>query len=148
MNLILTASRNINKYPEFREVLVRELSRFQYNEELGSDEILFHIPQSPSGGDHWIEKFCKEFKLHFVLYNADWRNTKEFPQKLVTDHYGEYNSWAGFNRNTRVVESVRTDDGGALIAFETNKSDTKDIVRKAGTTKNINVIQIDCKGMV
>ena len=148
INIILVSSRNIDAYNLFQDIVLREIVRVQYDLEVGRDEITFHVPDEPRGGDYLFKKFCRENELNVKFYKANWNNLKEQPCLEKPSYQGMYNGYAGFNRNTRMVEQVRTNGGGVLLSFETRKKDTSDVVRKAGTTNNIEIRVIDCKGKV
>ena len=47
MNIILVSSRNIESYNPFRDIVLREIVRVQYEYEVGSEDLLFHVPDEP-----------------------------------------------------------------------------------------------------
>lgn len=92
----------------------------------------FEITQVISGGakgaDTLAENYADEFGIDKDIIPADWDNLEAEPCFVKKRNDGsEYNTLAGFNRNTDIVEKAEL-----IIAFWDGESPgTKDTITKA-----------------
>lgn len=71
-----------------------------------------------NGADKLGEKYAKERKWQVERHEAHWDDLTEIPCKIKKRNNKEYNALAGFNRNDRMLKSLKDNpDGGLVAAF-------------------------------
>lgn len=96
--------------------------------------------------DSLVEQLCKEYKLQNKSFIVEWKNLEDFPLFIKINKFGQYNSLAPLNRNTKMIKYISDSNDNICIAFDAETKDVKDIVRKSKKA-GIKTFQIKCENL-
>lgn len=150
MRVIFSGSKDLLTYGLLEEWMTNILSEIQYKYEIEKNSFQILLGSS-SGADVLCKRWAIDNLIPTRIFLAEWKNidpsTADGGVVVVKkDANGnEYNSYAGFNRNTRMVESAFENFPNVIcIAFDAGTSDVKDVIKKS-KERGIETYQIHCK---
>lgn len=145
MKVLIVGSREFQDYDYLDKVSVDIISREQYEKEIPCSELEI-VSGHAEGADRLAENFAFHHGLPIQLFPADWNRLEVSGSEqlfIKENFYGKYNAMAGVNRNTKMVEWVRQNGGGIVIAFiQGDSKGAKDTIRKSKIA-GLKVYQVD-----
>lgn len=125
VRIIVAGSRSINNYTLISEKLKEIIANLE------KESIIEVISGTCKGVDKLGERYAKENNIALKKFPADWQSLEADICVVKENQYGKYNALAGPDRNQKMVDYAK-EENGVLVAFTRNNSrGTKDVVKRA-----------------
>jgi hypothetical protein len=136
MRIIIAGGRTFNDFLFLKTEVIKVFKQLKLEYPDTKKEDIEIISGCANGADKNGELFAEQYNFKVARFPAAWDDLNASPCLIKTNSYGKrYNSLAGRNRNLKMAEYAKQDNG-ILIAFWDGKSPgTKgmiDIARKLG----------------